>query len=373
VTQSAPATAVYPATFNVAATGGASGQPVVIAASGACSGGGNDSATITMTSGTGTCTVTYNQAGDTNYSAATQVTETTAAQPASQTINVTQNAPASAVYNSTFNVAATGGASGNSVVIAGSGSCSGSGNNSATITMTSGSGTCTVTYNQAGNANYSAAAQVTQTTAAQKAGQTINVTQHAPATAMNGSTFNVAATGGTSGNAVAIAGSGACSGGGNNSATITMTSGSGTCTATYNQAGNANYSAAPQVTEPTTPQHYSFTGFYAPIDNLPTVNNANAGSAIPVKWTLTLNGVPISNPASFVGLTSNSVNCNDFAASLSAPVEEYAPGTSGLQYQGNGNWQFNWQTSKSWAKTCRTIVLTLKDGNQHTAKFKFTK
>ena len=31
---------------------------------------------------------------------------------------------------------------------------------------------------------------------------------------------------------------------------------------------------------------YSFTGFFAPIDNLPTVNLANAGSSIPVKFSL---------------------------------------------------------------------------------------
>ena len=40
---------------------------------------------------------------------------------------------------------------------------------------------------------------------------------------------------------------GACSIG----ATFTMTSGTGTCTVNYNQAGNANYNAAPQVTEST--------------------------------------------------------------------------------------------------------------------------
>jgi hypothetical protein len=65
--------------------------------------------------------------------------------------------------------------------------------------------------------------------------------------------------------------------------------------------------------------------------------------------------------------------CNTWTGDPTSAIAETSPGGSGLQYQGNGNWQFNWQTSKSWAKTCRTIVLTLKDGNQHTAKFKFTK
>ena len=49
--------------------------------------------------------------------------------------------------------------------------------------MTSGTGTCTVKYDQAGNTNYNAAPQVTETVNAQKANQTITVTTHAPASA----------------------------------------------------------------------------------------------------------------------------------------------------------------------------------------------
>src|SRR5207247_7649832 len=106
-------------------------------------------------------------AGDANYSAADQVHESTAAQRATQRITVTQHAPATAVYNTTFNVAATGGASGQPVVIAASGACSGTGNGSATITMTSGTGTCTVNIGRAAGTDYSAAADVTETTAPQ--------------------------------------------------------------------------------------------------------------------------------------------------------------------------------------------------------------
>src|SRR4029450_2731930 len=86
VTTHAPASATFSTSFSVAATGGASGNPVVIAASGVCSGGGNGTATILMTSRTGAGSVTYTQAGTANYSAAAQVTETTSAQRASQSI-----------------------------------------------------------------------------------------------------------------------------------------------------------------------------------------------------------------------------------------------------------------------------------------------
>jgi hypothetical protein len=68
-----------------------------------------------------------------------------------------------------------------------------------------------VTFNQAGNASYSAAAQVTETTAAQKAAQAITVTQHAPPTAVYNTSFTVAATGGASAQPVTVGASGVCS------------------------------------------------------------------------------------------------------------------------------------------------------------------
>jgi hypothetical protein len=75
-TTNPPATAAYKATFTVAATGGASGNAVTFTSSGSCS---NSGATYTMTNSTGTCSVIANQAGNTNYSAAPQVTKTVTA------------------------------------------------------------------------------------------------------------------------------------------------------------------------------------------------------------------------------------------------------------------------------------------------------
>jgi parallel beta-helix repeat protein len=96
-----------------------------------------------------------------------------------QTVTVTQGAPATAGYGMAFTVSATGGGSGNPVVIEGSNACTGEGSNSASITMRSGTGTCTITLNQAGNTDYLAAQQVVQTTAAQKATPSITWT-HPP-------------------------------------------------------------------------------------------------------------------------------------------------------------------------------------------------
>ena len=202
VTTHAPASASFNQQFTVAATGGGSGNPVTFSSSGACT---NIGATFTITNGTGTCTVTYDQAGNGNFNAAPQVTETVSIGKIDQAINVTIHAPANAVYNTQFTVAATGGGSGNPVTFSSSGACT---NNGAAFTMTSGTGTCTVRYDQAGNSNYNPAPQVTETVNAQKASQTINVTTHAPASAVFNASFGVAATGGGSGNPVTFSAAG---------------------------------------------------------------------------------------------------------------------------------------------------------------------
>ena len=157
----------------------------------------------------------------------------------SQTITFTTNAPASAANNSMFTVAASA-SSGLAVAYTSSGACSNAG---ATYTMTSGTGTCSVIANQAGNANYAAAAQVTQTVNAGAASQTITFpaipTQNGPgtvtltATASSGLTVSYSVTSGpamVSGN------------------TLTTT-GAGSVTVQATQAGNASYLAAPPVSQ----------------------------------------------------------------------------------------------------------------------------
>ncbi len=240
VTTHAPSSAVFGSHFTVAATGGGSGNAVTFSSGGGCS---NSGATFTMMSGTTACQVKYDQAGDANYNAAAEVTESVAATKASQSIAVTTHAPSSAVFGSHFTVAATGGGSGNAVTFSSGGGCSNSG---ATFTMMSGMTACQVKYDQAGDANYNAAAEVTESVAATKASQAIAVTKHAPSSAVFGSRFTVAAIGGGSGNAVTFSSGGGCS---NSGATFTMTNRAGICTVRYDQAGDSNHSAAPEVTE----------------------------------------------------------------------------------------------------------------------------
>lgn len=110
-------------------------------------------------------------------------------------------------------------------------------------------GTCTIAADQAGDAAHTAAATVTQSIVIGQATQAISgfaANPVAPVFAPNG-TFTVSANGGASGNpvlfAVAPASASVCSISGS---TVTMRS-TGMCSLTANQAGNANYSPAPQV------------------------------------------------------------------------------------------------------------------------------
>jgi hypothetical protein len=233
VTTAAPPSAVYGTQFTVAATGGGSGKPVTYHSAGGCT---NAGAQFTMTSGSTDCTVKFDQAGNSSYNPATEVTETVTALKASQTISVTTHAPANAVYGTSFGIAAT--AAGGAVSFSTAGACT---NVTATVTMTSGTGTCTVKYDQAGDANYTAATQVTESTTAQKATQSINfaaISDHTygdadfdpGATASSGLTVSYGATG----NCLIVSGQ-------------VHLVGAGSCTVTASQIGDANYSAASDV------------------------------------------------------------------------------------------------------------------------------
>jgi len=115
--------------------------------------------------------------------------------------------------------------------------------------------------------------------------------------------------------------------------------------------------------------HYLFTGFFSPISNLPVLNTVKAGSAIPIKFSLSgnkgLNIFAADSPASGVV----GCNSNDPAVDL---TEIDTPGASGLTYNaGSGQYHYNWKTLKAWEGTCRQLVVTLNDGSQHRANFKF--
>lgn len=82
-------------------------------------------------------------------------------------------------------------------------------------------------------------------------------------------------------------------------------------------------------------------------------------------------------PAS-VAVTSVAMDCGALSGGADA-VEAYAAGASGLQNLGDGYYQFNWATLKSYAGTCRRLRLDLGERNPdgtpfyRTADFSFTR
>ncbi len=114
---------------------------------------------------------------------------------------------------------------------------------------------------------------------------------------------------------------------------------------------------------------YAWSGFKKPIDKLPTVNSAKAGSGVPVKFSLGgnygLNIFAAGSPA------SQKIAC-DSAAPLDEIEQTAAAGASGLQYDAaSDTYSYVWKTDKAWAGSCRQLAVALADGTVHTAAFKF--
>ncbi len=145
----------------------------------------------------------------------------------SQTITFTSTAPSSATMGgATYTVTATGGASGNPVTFSSATTsvCSVSGS----VVSFIGAGTCTIDANQAGNTNYGAAAQVTQSFPVHPATTTTTLNVRTPLTYGDegSATFHVTVTapGLTPTGTVAI------KNGPTALCTITLSSGKGSCT-----------------------------------------------------------------------------------------------------------------------------------------------
>jgi len=265
----------------------------------------------------GTCTIAANQAGNANYTAATQVTQNITIGKGGQTVSF-GTAP-SIVVGGTGSVSATS-TSGLAVALTSTTTsiCTISGN---TVTGV-GVGSCIIAGNQSGNANYNAATQVTQSFTIGQGSQTITFGT-APSITVGG-TGTVSATT-TSGLAVTLASTttGICTISGN---TVTGVA-AGTCTIAADQAGNANYAAATQVTQ-------SFA-----VSNLPpTVSAASMSTTLNQAKTLDL-----SPFITGTGVTGVSIATQPAHGSVSTsgtkvtytPAKDYF-GTDSFAYQAYG-------------------------------------
>ena len=192
---------------------------------------------------TGTCTVAANQAGDAIYNAAPQVTQNITAGKSSQTIGTISFTPATLAVGGTTTASA----------IATSKLAVSFSSTTATICTVSGNtvtgvkaGTCTVAANQAGNLNYNAATQVPQNLTVKQSSQTIGPIR------FNHATITI----GGSALATAIATSGLPVSFSSTTPTICTMVGStvigvaaGTCNIAADQAGDATFNTAPQMTQ----------------------------------------------------------------------------------------------------------------------------
>lgn len=278
ITFTAPVTPiVYSTTPIVLSATASSNLPVTFSV---LSGPGTISGNTLTITGVGTVVVAADQAGNTTYSVATEVTQSIVVTQASQTVAFT--APTTPIsYTSTPITLSATASSGLSVafsVVSGPATVSG---NSLTIT---GVGTVVVAANQAGNANYTAASQVTQSIVVNQASQAISFT--APSTPVTYSTapITLSATASSGLSVVFSVVSGPATVSGN---ALTLT-GAGTVVVAANQSGSANYAAASQVTHSivvnligaaATPVFTPAGGSYTAVQSV-AITDATAGAVI---------------------------------------------------------------------------------------------
>jgi hypothetical protein len=112
---------------------------------------------------------------------------------------------------------------------------------------------------------------------------------------------------------------------------------------------------------------YSFTGFFSPIANLPTLNPVNAGSTVPVKFSLSgfrgFNLFAQGYPA------SQAMTCDGV---VTGPLQRTSLGPEGFTYDPLlDQYKYVWQTDRRWMGTCRQLVVRFGDGTEKRANFRF--
>jgi predicted outer membrane repeat protein len=237
---------------------------------------------------------------------------------------ITFTTAASYAYGQTFQLAATSNSTGAFTYSLVSGP--------ATVTTTgsvhiTGVGPVVVQATEAAAGNYNSGSKQASFKAVQ-ASQTITFTTKAPASAVNGTSFTVAATAG-SGLPVTFTSSGVCT---NSGAKYTMTSGTGTCSVIANQAGNTDYSAAPQVTEGVkaspatvpTPLFTASTGTFTTTNTI-TISDSLAGTTI----YYTMNGTtPSTSSTKYTGPITISSNATIKAIAYKSGYTQSAVATA---------------------------------------------
>src|SRR5262249_5313478 len=116
--------------------------------------------------------------------------------------------------------------------------------------------------------------------------------------------------------------------------------------------------------------HYNFTGFFPPVSNtpmFPMFNSRNAGSAVPVKFSLGgFQGMEIF-ASGFPAVQEMSCSSGNLL-----PAPRMSPAVNSFNYSARDD-QYNlvWKTDKTWEGKCMQLSVILKDGSIHTVNFSF--
>ncbi len=116
---------------------------------------------------------------------------------------------------------------------------------------------------------------------------------------------------------------------------------------------------------------YDFKGFFYPVKNAPALNSYKAGLLVP--FTFTLGGNYGKNVLSSV--KSVPINCTTLTPLGSSSRESTNLSTQAdsrsLSAESTTIYLYLWGTQRAWKGTCREFTLTLNDGTDHKANFKF--
>ena len=118
---------------------------------------------------------------------------------------------------------------------------------------------------------------------------------------------------------------------------------------------------------------FTVSGPFQPVDNLPVLNLAKAGNAIPVKFSLGANqGLNIFAN----GYPRSAQTACDSSAPVDAIEQTVNAGGSSLSYDATTTqYTYVWKSDKTWSAApggpCRQLVLAFVDGSFLRANFKF--
>ena len=137
----------------------------------------------------------------------------------------------------------------------------------------------------------------------------------------------------------------------------------GTCTIIADQPGDSTYAAARATQAIRT--YYTFSGFFLPVRNAPTLNLIAAGTYVQIPFSL--GG---DRGALVVASTTTMVmNCDPYAQRI--PAEYTRTGTPGVVYdKATAQYRVTWKAKTSFAGSCRSVTITLADGTTHSVRFK---